>query len=115
MIKPFINVQYAVGFKLDSNIADGAPDVTINSQTGIITYKPTKLGVYAVAVKVEEWKRAVGSTPAFKIGEITREISLHVGLNNEVAPVTTDNLGQKKLIIDSVYFDSESSNVIVCE
>ena len=74
--KPFAKIDFAPGYKLDSNIADGAPDFNVNSQTGIVTYKPNNIGRYLIAVRVEEWKRVYGSTAAYKIGEITREFQI---------------------------------------
>lgn len=100
-IKPFAKIDFASGYKLDSNIADGAPDFNINSQTGIITYKPNNIGKYLIAVIVEEWKRANGSAPAYKIGEITREIQIENTYTVVAPPVLT-----QRIIIDTVYYDN---------
>jgi hypothetical protein len=99
--KPFTKVDFAPGYKLDSNIADGAPDFNINSQTGIITYKPNNIGRYLIAVRVEEWKRASGSTPGVKIGEITREFQIE----NTYTPEAPPELNQR-MIVDTIYYNN---------
>jgi hypothetical protein len=111
LTKPFTKIEFAPGYKLDSNIADGAPDFNINIQTGIITYKPNNIGRYLIAIKVEEWKRVSGSTAAYKIGEITREFQIENVYSPETPPVTTDELNQKRVIVDTVYYNSTYNKV----
>ena len=109
--KPFAKIDFAPGYKLDSNIADGAPDFNVNSQTGIVTYKPNNIGRYLIAVRVEEWKRVSGSTAAYKIGEITREFQIENVYSLETPPVTTDELNQKRVIVDTVYYTTAYNKI----
>jgi gliding motility-associated-like protein len=50
----------------------GDPGMTINSETGIITGTPTVLGLYVLAVCVEEWRDGV------LIGEVRRDFQFTV-------------------------------------
>lgn len=67
---PYPEVQWAFGFGLD-NIMFGAPDLSI-SDDGFLTVTPTFNGLYAFAVKVEEFRDGE------KIGEIRRDFQLLV-------------------------------------
>ena len=101
--KPLTLIDYAPGYSLTSNIADGSPDFNINSQTGIITYKPNNIGRYLIAVKIAEWKRKSGATPAYKIGEITREFQIeNVYSYPETPPVLTHIKSISNLIRDTI-------------
>ena len=100
--KPFTLINFAPGYKLDSNIADGSPDFNINSQTGIITYKPNNIGRYLISIRVEEWKRKSGSSPAYKIGEITREFQIVNVYYPETPPVLTHINSISSLIRDTI-------------
>ena len=100
--KPFTLIDFAPGYKLDSNIADGSPDFNINSQTGIITYKPNNIGRYLISIRVEEWKRKSGSTAAYKIGEITREFQIVNVYYPETPPVLTHINSISSLIRDTI-------------
>jgi hypothetical protein len=100
--KPFTMADFATGYSLTSNIADGAPDFNINSKTGIITYMPKIIGKYLIAINVEEWKRASGSTPAYKIGAVTREFQIEVVYLYEAPPSISDIKKKFKLIRDTI-------------
>jgi hypothetical protein len=100
--KPFTYIDFASGYKLDSNIADGAPDFTINKKTGIISYKPKNIGLYIIAIRVEEWKKASGSTPGYKIGEVRREFQIKCVSNYEIAPIISDIKKVTNIIRDTV-------------
>jgi hypothetical protein len=102
-IKPFPNIEFASGYKLDSNIADGAPDFTINKKTGIISYKPKNIGLYLIAIRVEEWKKASGSTPGYKIGEVRREFIIKNVVNYGIAPIITDKKNRVNLVRDTLF------------
>ncbi|MEN9370453.1 MAG: hypothetical protein RI952_1318, partial [Bacteroidota bacterium] len=104
--KPLPVIDYAPGYNLYYNNIDGVPDLTMNIKTGIINFIPTKVGRYLVAFRVEEWKKASGSTPGYKIGEIRREFQLETVLCPDSPPVTTDELNQKRLIVDTVYYNT---------
>ena len=100
--KPFTMADYATGYSLTSNIADGAPDFNINNKTGIITYRPKIIGKYSIAIKVEEWKRAVGTAPAYKIGSVIREFHIEVVYLNELPPIISDIKKVTNIIRDTV-------------
>ena len=102
-IKPFIFYDYNTGYNFTSNIADGDPDFSINKQTGYILYKPKKIGKYLVAIRVEEWKRATPTKPAFKIGEIRREFEIKaVVCPNEYEPKISDINNRLNTIRDTI-------------
>jgi hypothetical protein len=108
-IRPFIMMDYAQGYSLASNIADGAPDFKINSTTGIITYKPKKIGKFAISIRVEEYKRAVGSFPAYKIGVITREFLIECVYIPEYPPIISDKKNRLNLIKDTINIKDTTS------
>ena len=68
---PYENCVWTRGYNIN-NIMDGRPNLAINSKTGQLTVTPTRMGVYAIAVKVEEFRKGV------KIGEVRRELQLTV-------------------------------------
>jgi hypothetical protein len=90
------------GYKLDSNIMDGNPDISIDSSTGMVVLRPTKVGKYLIAIKCEEYRNGV------KIGEIRRESQVEATICNEFAPVIdvdkNDTLNIQGDITDTVYF-----------
>ena len=67
--KPWPLVPYAPTYNDDNQIG-GVDPMTIDPQTGVITGQPQAIGVFTIAVKVEEFRNGV------KIGEIRREIQL---------------------------------------
>ncbi len=86
----FANIEFASGYALGSNLADGDPDFQINSSTGVITYKPTIANRYLVAMKVEEYRKIAG-VPT-KIGEVRREMQIEAFLPTDLPPVLYDSL-----------------------
>lgn len=105
-IKPnFAPIPYAAGYGLTTNILDGNPDLTINSQTGIMNFTPTKKGKYLVAVRVEEWRKIAGIPT--KIGEIRREMQFEMIQVQETPPATVDNKLRKKVIVDTISIEDE--------
>jgi hypothetical protein len=109
--KPLPLIDYAPGYNLYYNNIDGVPDLSMNIKTGIINFIPTKVGRYLVAFRVEEWKRASGNTPGYKIGEIRREFQLETTLCPESPPVTTDELNQKRVIVDTVKYGAAYNKI----
>lgn len=103
--KPFASITYAAGFKSDSNIADGSPDFTINAKTGQVLYKPTKLGFYAINVKVDEYRKVSGVP--IKIGTSYREFAFKVINEINNAPILTDNKIRSHIIRDTINFYDE--------
>lgn len=99
--KPFGSIQYATGFNLNSNVADGLPDFNINQATGIGTYSPMKPGNYLVAVKVEEYRNGI------KIGEIRREMQFNSVMVNDFIPILSDLKGRVSIIRDTISSDEE--------
>ncbi len=103
--KPFETVDYTNGYKLDSNIADGDPDFSINSQTGEVSYLPTKIGYFVVSVKVDEYRNIAG-VPT-KIGTIYRDIQLRTIIENNPPPTLADHKNRSQVIIDTVDYNNE--------
>jgi gliding motility-associated-like protein len=68
---PYDPVTWRTGYSL-ANIMNGSPRLTINSQTGLMTVKPSQAGLFVFAVKIEEFRAGV------KIGEVRREYQLLV-------------------------------------
>jgi gliding motility-associated-like protein len=63
------------------NIVGGAPPMTINARTGLITAQPVALGIFVFCVKVVEYRNHI------KIGEIRRDIQIDVlPCSNNIAP-----------------------------
>ena len=67
--KPFALVPWAAAYSTDNQVGGDVP-MTINSETGLVTAQPTQLGIFTVAVRIEEYRNGV------KIGEIRRELQL---------------------------------------
>src|SRR5690606_22731565 len=67
--KPFAAVPWAPGYSIDNQVGGIIP-MTIDSETGVVTAQPTQLGIFTIAVKIEEFRNGV------KIGEIRRELQL---------------------------------------
>jgi gliding motility-associated-like protein len=49
-------VNWALGYGLGTNVLDGAPDLSIDAHTGRLTVVPQQLGLYALAIAVEEYR-----------------------------------------------------------
>lgn len=65
--KPWNTVTWLAPYSA-SNVCGGTPPMAIDPVTGIITVKPSALGVYVFAIRVEEYRNGV------KIGETIRDI-----------------------------------------
>jgi hypothetical protein len=102
-VPQFVNIQYASGYSINGNIADGDPDFRVHPSTGIILYKPTIAGRYSVAVRVEEF-RNINGVPT-KIGEVRRELMIHNFISQEAPPMLVDSLRNTKEL------DTVNSNV----
>jgi Secretion system C-terminal sorting domain len=102
----FIDIPYPTGYSLIDNIADGNPDVTIDSLTGMISYKPTIANRYLLAVKVEEYRKIAGIP--IKIGEVRRELQIEAMLNTELPPVLYDSLPNSS-VYDTIDVPNSSS------
>jgi len=72
----------------------GNPGLTIDENTGIITGIPNKLGLYVVAVCVEEWRNGV------QIGEIRRDFQFTVSDCTVVALPGPDGLKGQSALTD---------------
>jgi len=68
--KPYSTIPWAAGFSTDDQVG-GASPMTINSETGLITAQPNQVGVFTIAVKVEEYRDGI------LIGTIRRELQLN--------------------------------------
>lgn len=98
--KPFTPATYEFGYGLSTNILNGAPDLSINPSTGVITFLPTMAGVYLVAFKCEEWRK-INGVPV-KIGYVVRELQFETVLCLELPPLITDINKKTNIIRDTV-------------
>lgn len=90
-----IPVGYAVGFNAVTPLAT-AGGISINPQTGEITFTPDQLQIGVICVRVEEYRNGV------KIGETVRDMQFSVTNCNNTPPVATGvngNSGQFALDI----------------
>ena len=61
----------------------------INARTGQLVWNaPIRLGVYNVALVVEEWRRTA-LAPAYKIGEVIRDMQINVESTPNLPPIIT--------------------------
>ena len=84
--KPYSTIDWAPSFSTDNQIGGPVP-MTINPQTGLITAQPNQVGVFTIAVKVEEYRNGV------KLGQIRRELQLASSVCNLDLPsvISTPN------------------------
>ncbi len=102
--KPFDLIPYDTSYGLNTNILDGNPDIAINRSNGNITFTPTKLGKYLVAIKCEEYRNSI------KIGEIRRELQVEVVLCQEAPPVLNDIVNNTtNLTKDTIAFTKDTT------
>lgn len=99
--KPYNYALLSSGYKLDSNIANGNPDFSINPQTGMVSYRPMMIGRYTIAIIVEEFRAGI------KIGEIRREFDFIVVFVNNIRPKISDINNRKVVVTDSVNYLDE--------
>jgi gliding motility-associated-like protein len=96
--KPYLAATWGPGYSTDNQVG-GVVAMTIDPQTGIIEGQPTALGIFTLAVKVEEFRDGV------KIGEIRREIQLESSACDvDVASVITTADGMTEY---NVYANTE--------
>ncbi len=69
---PYENAHFQRGYGIFTNIMDASPKLIINAHTGELSVTPKRQGVYAIAIKVEEYRNHM------KIGEVRRELQLNV-------------------------------------
>jgi gliding motility-associated-like protein len=96
--KPFNTIPYDPGYNLFYNVADGAPDISVDAHTGIINFIPTREGKYVVAFRVEEYRNGI------KIGEIRREFQMETVKCTDTPPKTETADSRSFNIVDTVYY-----------
>lgn len=115
--KPFAPVSWATGYSTDNQIGGDIP-MTINSETGLITAQPTQIGIFTVAVKVEEYRNGV------KIGEIRRELQLassvcDLDLPSVISAPNNDTIfdvyANSQICLDIVATDPNSGDTLFME
>ncbi|MDB4089467.1 T9SS type A sorting domain-containing protein [Flavobacteriales bacterium] len=107
--RPFTLTAWNAGFSL-TNILGAGSLCVINPATGIVTARPTQLGLYVVSVKCEEFRGGV------KIGEVVRDAQIS-SLNclfsstDSVSVSSCDNYYFKNTFLSStgVYRDTFST------
>jgi gliding motility-associated-like protein len=67
--KPYSTIPWETGFSTDNQVG-GTPPMTIDSETGVITAQPDQVGVFTVAVQVQEFRDGI------LIGTVRRELQL---------------------------------------
>jgi hypothetical protein len=67
--KPFIYNAWKFGYNLLNVIGPGSQHI-VNKNTGFTRSRPSRLGIYIIAIKCEEFRNGV------KIGEVIRDISI---------------------------------------
>ena len=74
-------LTYQAGYSL-ANMVGGAPPMTINPTTGLITAAPTALGFFTFAITIEEFRdtTAAQNGPKVKISEVRRDVQ-YISLN----------------------------------
>lgn len=98
---PFPEVRYRAPFS-ETNIMGGSPDIKISSN-GFLTVTPTQQGLYAFAVKCEEFRNGI------KIGEVRRDFQLYV-VDNCPLSAPPQVVGKKLSDPDFFYDDSMDVN-----
>lgn len=67
--KPYTTVQWQPPYTVNNQVG-GVPPMTIDSETGVITAQPEQVGIFTVAVQVQEFRNGE------LIGTIRRELQL---------------------------------------
>ncbi len=67
--KPYSTIFWAAGFSTDNQVG-GTPPINIDAETGLITAQPDQIGVFTVAVQVQEFRDGE------LIGTVRRELQL---------------------------------------
>lgn len=89
-----------------NNVCGGTPPMSINPTTGIVTAKPSNIGVYVFAIRVEEYRNGV------KIGEVRRDVQ-YAALNcAEIPPVIKNQNSEVDVYINhTICFDIMTEDV----
>lgn len=114
---PFDKVPYAVPTYTASNPVGGAPQVSINPVSGIITGTPTIIGQFVVAVCVQEYRNGqllstVQREFQFNVADCTPDIDAKLSadsltINSET--YTIKSCGEKTILLENK--TTEASNV----
>ncbi len=89
-------VQWQNGYSLYGNIMDGNPKLLIDINTGQLNVTPTRQGVYAIAIRVEEYRKGT------KLGEVRLDLQLTVSsCNTNQAPVYNSAALNKTYIVNA--------------
>jgi len=98
---PFADIPWDTGYSL-ANICGGAPIMSINTETGLITASPDMQGFFAYGVVVQEFRNGI------QIGEVRREITMEATLCEfDIAP---DFLGYN--VTDTIFILPFVANTI---
>ena len=88
LFAPFKNsissINYLYGYSF-SNFLNSSVPITLNSATGVLTFKPNTNLITATGIKIEKY-RTINGTPT-KIGTVYRDVELKVVYSNNHAPV----------------------------
>jgi hypothetical protein len=68
---PYPEVKWKAPYNVNNQIP-GSPPFSVNSETGIISFTPNKVGLYVFSINVEEFRDKI------KIGEVRRDFQLLV-------------------------------------
>jgi len=90
---PYLDVPYESDFSSSEPFGTSA-NVSINSSTGVMTITPDLVGVFVMAVCVEEWRDGV------LINIKSRTFGYRVVQCNEILPIEVDVIGAFTLIED---------------
>ena len=116
--KPFPTCPWSSGYSVFNVLGNTTnPNMTIDSQTGIITCHPENLGVFVFAVKVEEWRNGV------KLGEVIRDLQYsslacsidsppEITLSDSVSVYVDDSICVDVLVKDNDGADTIYLNVV---
>ncbi len=97
---PYAPISYASPYSATNPIISN-PQITINSQTGIITGKASAIGAYAVGVCIEEYRNDT------LLSSTARDIVVYVvNCTPILSTIQTDSLG----VLDTLLFDNCSTN-----
>ncbi len=104
--QPFNEVPLADGYNLNYNIIDGAPDITINPITGILSFTPNQLGRYVIAIKVKEYRKINGVHTL--IGEVRREMQIEIVHTPELPPEIEQSIDNSNIhLTDTILFPNQ--------
>jgi Secretion system C-terminal sorting domain len=105
----FDDIEFAAGYGLNLNIADGNPDFRIDPNTGIVKFKPMLANKYLIAIRAEEYRNIAGVYT--KIGEVRREMEIHTFILDENPPVLFDSL-PNTMVYDTIDINQSSTKLL---